>query len=348
MNAQSDLSAILGNQLSQFELSGLDMPAAPSFAELVGAAVSGEIDFSLSGIAEAGFKIFFNELLLNNQLMRQLLIIAVFSALLKCLSDSFKYKSAGELGFYVSYIMMTLLAMSSFHLAAGILSGAAARLSGMMEASVPLVISLLALSGNVSAAVFHPTLFLGINLLGRFISVIFIPLVTAAAALTALNHLMEKPPPLTRLALLLKKGAGWMLNGIVALFALLLTLQKISVPIVNNFALRTARAAANAVPVVGGALNSAMDTVLYVGAAAKSGVMVALVVVIVLAAAAPVLKMLAVMLVFKLAAAVTQPVCDERFVLCVDEIGSFMGQLAGAGALIAVMFVSAAGILLLF
>jgi stage III sporulation protein AE len=340
------LGLTIGNHLSRFDLTGISARGLPSFAELVQQAVSGQLDISLTGIIDAGTRLFLNELLTNNRLVGQLLIVAVLSGLLKCLSDSFKFKSASELGFYVSYILMILLAASSFHVVAGILTETVTGLSGMMEASVPVVISLIAMSGNIAgAAAFHPLLLIATQLVLKFITDIFIPLVLASAALTAVNHITEEKP-LTQMTLLIKKIADWMLKGIVALYMLLLTLQKISVPIVNNFAVHTARTAAEAVPVIGGALNSAMETVLNFSGAAKSGVLVALVVFLCVAAAVPLLKMLAVMFVYKVVAALTQPFCDLRFTLCLNQIGGYMGVLANAGALAAVMFISSVVILL--
>jgi stage III sporulation protein AE len=328
-------------------LDGLNAPGAPSFAELVRSAVAGELNLTPQGVAESAARLFLNELWVNNRLIRQLLVVAVLSAVLRVLSDSFRHKSAGELGFYVSYIMMVLLAISSFRVVAGILFSAVTNLSGMMEAGTPVLIGLLAVSGKFAgSAALHPAMYFAIHFMSRFISVFFIPLVSAAAALTVVNHLTENAP-LEKMTELLRTGAEWTLKGLAGLFILLLTLQRISVPIVNNFAMDTARAAAGAVPVVGGALNSALDTVLIVGTAARSGVLVAMVVALGAAAAVPVLKMLAIMLIYKLAAAVTQPICDKRFTACVDEIGSFMGLLAGAAALVAVMFIGAVAVVLM-
>lgn len=292
--------------------------------------------------------LFFNELTHNTPLIRQLLMVAVAGALLKCLNDAFKYKSAGELGFYVTYIVTVLLAFSSFSMTAGILTELVASITDMMQASVPLIVSLMAMSGNVgAAAAFHPVLIFAAQLVARYIAEIFIPLLMACAALQVINHLSEGAP-LSRLTLLIKKGVDLTFKGIVFLFAVLLTLQKITVPVIDNLAFKTAKAAAGAVPVVGGTINSAMDAVLYAGTAAKSGVLAALVIVVVAAAAAPLIKMLALMFAYKLTAAVVQPLCDERVAACLDGIGSFTGMLTTAGALTCVMFIYAVVILLSF
>lgn len=350
---EPELSSILGSQLNQFDLSALNNPSADasyasSFTNMVYQAVNGELDLSLYGLLQAGASLFFNELILNTQLLRQLLVVALLGAMLKCLSDAFKHTSAGELGFYVTYIIAVLLAFSSFQLSVGILSDMVASVSQMMEAAVPLLVSLMAMSGSIgSAAVFHPVLIFGVQVITRFISELFIPVLLAAAVLQIVNCLVDGSP-LSKMTALLKKSADLTFKSIVFLFGLLLTLQKLTVPIADHFGVKTAKAAVNAVPVVGSALNSAVDVVMYAGYAAKSGVLAALIITVCMASVVPLMKMLALMFTCKLTAALVQPVCDERIVNCLDGIGSFTGMLTSAGALVVVMFIYAVVILLSF
>ena len=340
-----DLSPILGNHLSGWDLEPLE---TFSFTDWVWRAINGQLDLTVGGIAEGVARSFFNELWLNGTLIRSLLLIAVLSALIRCLSDSFKTKSVGELGFYVSYIMIIATIFASFRMSIGILTELVFQATSMMEASVPLMLSLAAMSGNVtSAAVLNPILFMSLTLMARFIAYVFIPLVTGAAVLHIVNLLVEGNI-FSNLISLLNKIADTSLKFMVFLFLSLLALQKISAPIANNLALRTARAAAGAVPVVGGALNSAMDTIIHVSSAARSGVLVAMVIVIAMAAAVPIFKLLSFMFIYKFTAAVIEPISDGRIVKCLDGLGDYIGMLLGAGVLVALMFIFTCVILLSF
>jgi stage III sporulation protein AE len=342
-----DVSGFVNDQLSRFNTSGLNQSGL-SFGELVQQAVSGELDLSLTGLLNLGTKALFNEFFINTSLIRQLLLVILISAVIGVLAEAFKHKGAGELGFSITLCMTGLLAVSSFRLCAGILSDLAGTMQTMMEASVPLMLSMMAVSGNPGgAAVLHPLLFFAMQLITRLITMIFIPLITIAACLHLINYIMDNNR-LDKLARFLKKLADWSLKGLVAVFAFILTLQKISVPVINNAVLRTAKGAVGAVPVVGSALNAAVDTVLVWGQAAKSGVLVALVIVICAAIAAPVIKMLVLMLVYRLAAVVSQPLCDTRLVTCLEGVGEYMGSLVSAGALLGVAAVYTAVMLLSF
>jgi stage III sporulation protein AE len=316
---------------------------------LVRDAISGQIDLSMNGIISSFGEIIFAEFLANGQLIRQLIIIAILGALMSCLTEAFKHKSAGETGFYVTYLMAVLLAISSFYLSAEILNSLVSLVDAIMTAAIPLMIGLMAMGGNfVGAAGTHSLLFFAMQLISRFISVIFVPLVLSSAALDIAGQISPDGHKLEKMAELLRKIAGWSLKGILAAFAFLLTLQRFSAPIISNAAIRTSRSVVGAVPVVGNAFTAAVDTVVTFSQAARSGVLVALVLVLCAVLAAPLLKMLALSLIYRATAAFLQPVADKRLVTLMDAVGKHMSMLFNAAAMVGVVCVYAVVVLLSF
>ncbi|MCL2357163.1 MAG: stage III sporulation protein AE, partial [Defluviitaleaceae bacterium] len=153
---------------------------------------------------------------------------------------------------------------------------------------------------------------------------------------------LEKP------AEFLRKIATWSLRGILATFAFLLTIQRISAPIISNAAIRTSRSMAGAVPVVGDAFTAAVDTVVYFSQAARSGVLVALVLVLCFVVASPLVKIFTMSLIYRGVAAFLSPVADKRLITLLDSIGKHMGMLFNAAALVGVTCIYAVVILLSF
>ncbi|MCL2387338.1 MAG: stage III sporulation protein AE [Defluviitaleaceae bacterium] len=336
-------------RLDSYDIGILDRPGMPSFADLVRDAITGQLDLSLHGLISAFGEAIFSEFIANGALIRQLIIIAILGALMSCLTEAFKHKSAGETGFYVTYLMAVLLAISSFVLSVEILTSLVALVDAIMYASIPLMIGLMAMSGNVvGAAGFHPIMFFALQLVSWFISGIFIPLVLASAALDIAGQIAPDGHKLENLAELLRKIASWSLKGILAAFAFILTLQRISAPIINNAALRTSRNVVGAVPVVGNAFTAAVDTVVIFSQAARSGVLVALVLVLCFVLASPLLQMLTMSLIYRGTSAFLQPVADKRIVSLMNGIGKHMAMLFNAAALIGVMCIYAVVILLSF
>lgn len=333
--------------LDRYDIGILDRPGMPRFTDIVRNALTGQLDLTLHGIISAFGEVVFAEFLENGQIIRQLVIIAILGALMSCLTEAFKHKSAGETGFYVTYLIAVLLAVSSFYISVEILNGLVSLVNAIMLASIPLMIGLMVMGGNfVGAAGFQPMLYFALQLVTWFIANIFVPIVLASAALDITGQLAPDGHRLEKMAALLRQIGKWSLKGILATFAFLLTMQRVSAPIISNATLRTSRSVVGAVPVVGNAFTAAVDTVVNFSQAARSGVLVALVMVLCFTLAAPLLKMLVLSLIYRTTAALLQPIADKRLVSLMDGIGKHMAMLFNAAALIGVMCIYVIVILL--
>jgi len=319
-----------------------------SFQQLVGQAVSGQLNLSPGYLVGQLSQMLFRELYQNAGLIRSLVLIALLGAVLKCLTESFKSKSAGELGFYVSYIALIIVLFSSFKLCVDIMLDAVGGVAALMEAALPLIIQLIVLSGGVtSASVFSPLVLFMTNAVTGVVYWVAGPLLIMAAVLQIVNYLMPKDM-LSKLSELIRDGLRWLLKAMTGLFLGVLSLQKISAPILDRAAVKTASSVAGAIPVVGDIVTGAVQSVAYWVSAAKSGVLVAIVVAILLAGLVPVIKLLAMVLVYKSTAALIQPLCEDKITECIDAIGSFAALLLGFTVMVMIMFLFAVMILLSF
>lgn len=344
-NAYDILDAI---QLERYELDMLNIPNMPRFIDLVGDALRGNLDLSPMGLINSFGSVILGEFIANGALIRQLVVVAILGALMSVLTEAFSHKQGGEAGFYVTFLMTAALGVSTFYIGVGILNRLIATTTGVMTAAIPIMVGLLAMGGNFTgAAGLHTILFFALQLLARFITHIFVPLILASAALDIGGKLSSDGAKLDKLSELTRKIADWTLKGILALFAFLLTLQRITAPIINNFALRTTRSAVGAVPVVGNAFTAAMDTLVSFSQAARSGVLVALVLVLCAVVAGPMIKIFALGFIYNVVAAFLQPIADKRLVALMASVGKHLHMLFVAAALIAVLCIYAVVIMLL-
>jgi len=336
-------------QLERYDLAHLNQPNMPRFIDLVRDALTGQLDLSFNGLMSAFGSVVFGEFTAHNQLIRQLVIIAIISALMSVLTEAFNHKAAGETGFYVTFLMAAALAVSSFYIAVGILTQLVSTVTNIMHGAIPIMIGLMTMGGNfIGAAGFHSILFFALQLLGWFISGMFIPLILASTALDIASKMSADGTKLDKLSELVRKIADWTLKGILALFAFLLTLQRFTAPIVSGLALRTSRNIVGAVPVVGNAFTSAVDTVVAFSQAARSGVLVALVIILCVVIASPLIKIFVLSLVYKIAAAFLQPIAEPRLIALMESVGKHLIMLFYAAGLIGVMCVYTVVILLSF
>ena len=311
-------------------------------------AVSGELDLSPWALIDGFLRLIFSEIYENAGLLRTLLVLGVISAVLKNLTDSFGNKAAGEAGFYICYISMFTIVFSSFRIAAGVLTGLASALTMFIEAGIPLFISLVTMSGNFTGGyVFSTIMFFSTGFVNRFVSLVIAPAIISASTIHMANYLMEADI-LTNLADLLKGIISWGIKILAIGLVSIISLQKISTPLLNNIVMKTAKSTVNAVPVVGDILAGAVESVVYWAKAVRGGVLVAVIIAIAALCLIPLIKIAALGAIFKISAALIQPVCDKRIVECINAAGAYTGLLLSAGAIIALMFTACVVIMLSF
>jgi len=309
------------------------------FPTLVGQAVRGEVDLSPQGIGMSVLQSLFGEASALLSMMRHMILIAVLGAVFRELSASFQRKAVSELGFYAHYLVILSILLSSFSMCVGLVQALSGELCAFMMAAQPLLVGVVSIGGQPAAAfAFAPVLLAATNTVAFVVQEAIVPVITLAAALQVVNYLSERPM-LEKLSGLLRDGIRWALRGMAVLFVSVLSIQRMSAPAVQTAAAKTAKLAVNMVPVVGTALTDTVDSVMAWAGVARSGVMVAAVVVLALMCAAPLLEMAAFVLIYKLTASLIQPVADARVVKVIDATGAFAGLLLGASALVAVMFI---------
>ncbi len=307
-----------------------DMDADIGFSELLQDIFHGEFDLTFFGWKEKLAEAAFGEFRLQGKLLMQLVIIVLLSAVLKQLSDSFQGKSVGEMGFYLCYMVLVVVILSTFHGISEVVVERMDGISGVFGAMVPVFLVLSAAKGGLAqGALTGPAIMGGSAALSAAVSSILVPAILLAISLEMADHISEKPI-LGKFAELLKQCIGWGMKGAAMAFMLLLSLQKAGGDAVNGMALKTVKSAVGAVPVVGDIMGGVVDTAAAAAGALCSGTLVAAAVFLLMLCIPLVIKLLVIMLVFKLTAAAAEFICEERLVECISAAGEYTGLLLGA------------------
>jgi len=309
-----------------------------NMASIFANAISGNLDLSPAGIMNTFLRLLFAEIFDNVTLLRNLLIIGIVSAILHNITSAFENSSISEIGFYVSYLAMVTMLFSSFRIAVSVFSDLMDVISMFIEAGIPLFISLVIMSGNIAGGtVFSGVLMFAVVFVGRFVSLVVGPAIMSAAALNMINFIDQKDM-LTNLAKLIKKAISWVLKSLAIGVVSIISIQRVSTPLASNLFMRASRSAVNTVPIVGSVLAGAMENVMYFARLLRGGVLVVVVLTMIAICLVPMLKLFALMLTYKIAAALIQPICDERIVECLEVAGDYTALLLSAAAIVSLMF----------
>ena len=149
----------------------------------------------------------------------------VICALLKNLQTGFMSEGAGQIAFYVCYMVMISLLLVGFGTVMKMGTGIIDRMIGFMYAAVPVLMALLISGGNITAGgILHPVLLLVVETSATVIRNVFVPLVFISSVMTIVNNISGKIQ-ITRLVNLIKQVVSWSLGIILTIFIIAVSLQ---------------------------------------------------------------------------------------------------------------------------
>ena len=299
----------------------------------------GEFKFDIASVFNRILMFLFKEVYLNIDILIKLVVLVIICAVLKNLQSSFMSKSVGELAFYVCYIVLVSVLMVSFNsaLKAGIEIIDA--MVNFMYASIPVLITLLISGGNItSGGVLQPVLIMIVQFTATIIKTVFVPLIVLSTLISIVNNVSDKIQ-VARLASFLKTITTWSLGLILTLFVAVVSLQGSLGAVVDGVTSKTAKFAISAfIPVAGKYLADAADAVVGCTLLIKNAMGVAIMIGIVSISLIPILKMLAIIGLYRLACVFLEPVAESRIVKCIGEVAGSMTYILGIVASVAFMF----------
>ncbi|KYD25699.1 hypothetical protein B4110_2520 [Parageobacillus toebii] len=301
--------------------------------------LSGEKQLSLKEWLIAFGKFLFYELQANGKLLGTLILLTVFSMVLQSLQNAFEQQTVSKVAYAVVYMVLLIIALNSFRVAMDYALDAVQTMSHFMIAMIPLLLALLASSGGViSAAFFHPIILFLMNTTGTIVEYVTLPLLFLAALLSIVSTLTDHYK-VTQLAELLTKVGIGILGVILTTFLGVMSVKGATSAIADGIALRTAKfVTGNFIPVVGKMFTDAADTVVTASMLLKNTVGIVGVAILFIIAAFPALKIFAIAFIYKVSAAVMQPLGGGPVISCLSIMSKSIAYVFASLAIVSLMF----------
>ncbi|TYS68147.1 stage III sporulation protein AE [Sutcliffiella horikoshii] len=301
--------------------------------------VKGDKSFSLEEWSKGFLKYLFHELLANGKLLGSLILLTIFSMFLQTLQNAFEQKTVSKVAYSVVFMVLIIIALNSFHIVISYTLEAITGMTGFIIALVPLLIALIASSGGlVSAAFFHPIILFLMNTSGLLIQYVVLPLLFLSAILSIVSTLSEHYK-VTQLAQLLRNVSIGILGIYLTVFLGVISVQGATAAVTDGIAIRTAKfVTGNFIPVIGRMFTDATDTVITASVLLKNTVGILGVATLILLAAFPAVKILSIAIIYKLAAALLQPLGGGTVIKCLDIISKSIIYIFAALAIVSFMF----------
>lgn len=301
--------------------------------------IKGDKHFSIQQWFIAFFKYLFYELVSNGKILGILIMLVIFSSLLKSLQNAFEKSNVSKIADSVVFLVLVVFALNSFYVASHATQEAISLMINFMYALVPILLALIATSGGViSVSFFHPILIFLMQTSSLLVTYFILPLILISTILSIVSIINEELQ-VTKLANLIRNTAVGVLGIFLTVFLGVLSVQGMTTAVTDGVAVKTAKfVSSNFIPVVGKVFADVTDTVISASLLLKNTVGIVGLVVLLAIIVFPAIKILTVALIFKFSAAVLQPVGSKEIISTIDVIGKSVIYLFVCLSIVSLMF----------
>lgn len=306
--------------------------------ELFSSAITGNIDNET--IFKSILKALGGEVFDAITVLGSILVIIVIHSILKSLSEGLENKGIAQITYYVQYILIVTLIMTNFVQILDIVRESIQSLVGFMNSLIPIMITLMITTGSiVSANLIQPIILFLITFIGNFLTGIIIPLILVSTALGIVSKISDRVQ-VDKLSKFFKSSVVWILGVILTIFVGVVSIEGTLSSSVDGITAKTAKAAVSSfIPVVGKILGDAVDTVIGCSSILKNATGIVGVIILIGIAIVPIIKLVALMAIYYLGAALCQPIADEKIIQLLEQMGDTFKVLLAIMCSISVMFI---------
>lgn len=262
----------------------------------------------------------FYEFRYNRENLVYMLMVALTAAVFTNFSSAFQNRQVSEISFYVLYMLLITLCLTAFRVAAQGLEENLDALVDFMRVLCPSYFLAVAFaSGSVTSLFFYNVILVLIYVVELVLVRFLLPVINVYIMIQVLGNLTGEDF-LSEFAQLLQKLVSWILKSLLAGVVGINVVQGLLAPVIDSLRKSALTRTAEALPWIGNAVGGAAEIVLGTAVLIKNGIGMAGAVIAVLICAVPVIQMLILAFLYKLAAALVQPVSDKRITGCISSV----------------------------
>lgn len=306
---------------------------------IIGEFATGDAQVDPVNVIDQVFDLLLGEVSGQLGLLISLVALALISGMLTNLRSSFSGEGVGEIAHYVVYLLMATVLVHLLWQCVGIARDAINSMVDLMQALFPILITVLTAMGNAaSAGIFQPTMAMLTGAVASFIRDVIMPMVLMSGLIGVISRMSDRFP-IKRMGGVLNTGVKWATGIVFTLFLGIMGLQGLNAAALDGISIRTAKFTIDKmIPVVGGYMSDTVDTLLGCSLIVKNAAGATGLISIVAVLLAPLLKLLAIAFALKIAAALVEPVSDERLSACMDSVSTSVTMLFAIVLSVGAMF----------
>lgn len=324
--ASDDEATVTGGayDLSGYDLSGIDEIMSgtdyesESFSDMVGRLMSGDSEgifleiFNMAGDKLVG------EIDYNKDAIAKVVLIAIAAAMLSKLSAIFMSNKMSDMGFFSVYTLLLVVLMSAFAVNTTVARDVVDLLLAFMKCLIPAFFMAVGAASGMTASVgLYEIALVSIMAVEYVILNFVIPAINVYVVILLLNNILDEDY-LSKFASVVETVISWAIKMIPTIALAINLVGSIVLPSVDYTKAKGYRKIFSLIPGIGQGIDSFVEIVAGSGSLIKNAIGGAALVCIIVLVAIPVVKLLVFCFMYKIAAAIVQPVSDKRVTSSVE------------------------------
>jgi len=346
-----DYEAFIEEQLNQIDMSPLEQLINEvagqsqgyfeplSLNEIVYSILEGRPLFDSEVMISGFIDLFLFEIRSGIALGVQLVIICVVIGLLTNLSNSFGEKTVSSLGILVCSCFVIALCLRSFTYTYNLAADCVNMMAITMQILLPVLIPLMISTGSfTSGSILNPVILGAITVFNTLLQKFILPAIFISAIFILVNSMTDRDY-VNKLAKFIRGAAIFTTGLAVTFFAGITMIQGVVTQSADGLLINTARySISNFVPIVGGFAADSIDMVLGCIRIIKTGVGIFGVIILVCLLVIPLIKIIAIAVIYKLTAIIIEPIGNKQVSNAMNEMGNSVITMAVILFLTSLMF----------
>ncbi len=310
-----------------------------NFSETAQTLTDGSWWFDPKEIITRVVNLFFSEFKANLSSMIKIVVISVLAGVLCNLQGAFNKEGVKTISFLACFVVIATLGVSVLAEIINMATGTIDSLNIFMQGLVPAISGIVAASGTSVGQTLSPSLFLCMQLITNLAKNTFLPMILLITALSVVNNISGRFH-ITRLIDFARQILKWSSGILLTIFIGLLGIQGFSFAFASGVAGKTVKyAICNFIPIVGNVLSDSVEAVCASALVVKNAVGIAGVLALISICALPLIKLLALSLLYRFAAGIAEPVTDKRIVNLLSDLAGNITQTFVILLMVCVMFI---------
>lgn len=280
----------------------------------------------------------FHEIIYNKKAMIKIIVLSILSALFTSFSEAFRARQIMDTGFFVTYAVIITVLVGSFLVITQITQDMVELLLEYMKVLLPsYVLSIGVAVGTTTGTGFYQLMLMLIMAVDYIFLKLMLPAIKLYVILILINNIL-KEDMMSKTTELIKTLINWCTRILLGVVVGINVVQSIVMPLADTVKGRGAYKLISLLPGVGTGAKTMTEIFLGSGIAIKNAIGIAGFMVIVCIMAVPVVKLLIFAVMYRITAAVIEPVTDKRIVKSISGIYTGAEMLIKLMCTVAMMF----------